>query len=173
MCDPNASPLGIGLVQPIMDELFDLGLGIGVQGRSGLVQEKHFRLKLDGPHEGHDLGLAAGQIDVPFGQEGGIPVPSAKGIDEAFVIVAAVGVGRVMKGQSQIIFDGPFHECRSLMEINDPATKDGNLGGRDGVAAKQDLAAVEGVQHGQGPEEQGLSRSGGSDDKNPITAQDR
>ena len=54
----------------LVHALLDQGLGPGVDGAGGLVQDQHRRVRHGGPGDGQQLPLALGQVGAVGGHQG-------------------------------------------------------------------------------------------------------
>ena len=75
--------------------LLDQGLGAGVDGGGGLVQNQHRRVRHGSPGDGQQLPLALAQVGAVPGEDCVVPVGQAA--DEA------VGVGQLGRGDALLI----------------------------------------------------------------------
>src|SRR5215217_4911293 len=83
------------LLAQIVDQLFDLGRGDGVQRRAGLVHQDHLGLDRDGAGDDQALLLTAGKAGAGLMQAVGDLVPEAgllqRRLDDAFQLLLARG----------------------------------------------------------------------------------
>src|SRR5438045_3877822 len=69
VADPDKSPGLRFFFQPPPDEALDHLARALVERGGGFIQQEDGRVELDGAEQGHDLGLAAGEIAARFVQE--------------------------------------------------------------------------------------------------------
>ena len=143
------------------------GLGcLGVQGGSGLVAEKDFRLGGQGPGDGHPLLLAAGEL----GGVGFQLVVQAHQLQELHAPLFGFGAldAGQLQGEADVFQAVPLHQQVEALEDHGdvpallPQLRLGELA--DVLAVDEDFAAGGALQHVDAADQGAFSRAAHADD---------
>jgi len=149
--DPDQAAVAGRGVEPTADQSFDALGGLLVQSRSGLIQKENGRLQLDAADEGGDLRLATGKVSGRFCEKFRTQMDSLEqGMNDVRAKLPPV-VDAELEGQPNVGLDGPLHESRALMEVEDLSAEAGHSVVVDRLTRPEDLPGVERVQAGERP----------------------
>ena len=150
-----------------VEGLLDLGLGDGIQGGGGLVQDQDGRILQENPRNGHPLFLAAGEQSAPLAHIGVEAIGHGQDVLVDFGLLRRLddllhrGVGLAV---ADVLENGVGEKEHVLLDDADVLV-DGALGHiPDIVAIELDGTLGDLVEPGDQLAEGGLAAAGGADD---------
>ena len=151
----------------VLQCLLDQSLGLGVEGRGGLVEDEDGRIFQDGACYGEALALSAAEPSAAVAYHG---VVAVLGLHDEVVGVGNLGSfddllhGGVFDTEGDVVVEGVVEEDGLLVDVADELAQLGYAHGLDVAAVDEHLSLVDVVVAWNEVNQRGLSGAGLSDD---------